>query len=92
MTKPRRKFTDLPPAQQAGMRCGDTQFREWVGRVRLGLGWDVTASAAAQYVRDFTRVDSRAELNRNPAAAARWAVLLTEFDAWRGAIAAPAPP
>lgn len=85
--KPR--FEDLPPSAQAGILCNDPQFQTFAA-VRSGYpGGQFVASAAAEYVRLICGVNSRRMLNSNRAAAERFQSLRTDFDAWRGRIAAP---
>lgn len=85
----RRRLSDLPPAQQAGILCTDARFQEYVGRHCLGLKWAVSESAAAHWLRGACRVESRAELNGNDLARQRFECIRTDFDAWRGRIARP---
>ena len=37
----RRRLSDMPPAQQAGILCHDERFQGYVGRHCLGLKWAV---------------------------------------------------
>jgi len=82
MQQTRRRFDDLPPAQQAGILCNDDRFKRFAA-IRCGYPGDrFTISAAARYLRDCCRIDSRAELNSNQTAQNRFQALRTEFDAW----------
>lgn len=79
-------FEQLAPATQAGILCGADMFQRFAAE-RVGLPTNqCTASAAAEYLRQFCGVNSRRELNINPESAARFATLQTEYDAWRGKI------
>lgn len=87
MTKSKRKLSELPPAQQAGILANSTSFRQYAA-TQLGLKVDsVSASAAASLIRDTCGINSRKALNTNPAALEKYKRLCTNFDAWRGRIA-----
>ncbi|WP_323021215.1 hypothetical protein [Pararhodobacter sp.] len=76
-------------ARAAGILCNDARFQRFVAqRIDLPTG-QATASAAAEYLRRQCRIDSRRQLDTDPAAASRFAALRTDFDAWRGRIATP---
>nr|WP_246413754.1 hypothetical protein [Rubricella aquisinus] len=87
-----RSFDSLPASQQAGMLPNDRQFRRFVA-VRLGLtrsrDVEVSATAAAEYIRRTCGVESRRSLNSNPTAVATFQAMRTDFDAWAGRIAQP---
>jgi len=85
----RRRLSDMPPAQQAGILCHDERFRDYVGRHCLGLKWTVSESAAAEWLRGACRIDSRRVLDRDDRARQRFECVRTDFDAWRGRIARP---
>jgi hypothetical protein len=70
-----------PLAQRAGILCSDPEFRAFL----RAMAWD---HDPADYVRTWCRVDSRRDLDTTPDAATRFAALLTDFDAWRGRVAA----
>lgn len=76
----RRRFHDLPPAQQAALKCKETAFQRFLHEQHESGA--VTEPMAVDAVRDICGVASRSELNDKPAAAARWARLLSEFDTW----------
>lgn len=90
MTAPvRQRFDDMDPAQQAGILCNDPRFQRFAAS-RCGMeGEQFSTSAAAQYLRDCCRVDSRRELNSDRSAQSSFQILRTEFDAWTGKIATP---
>jgi hypothetical protein len=76
--KVRTPFRDLPPAQQAAMRCNEPEFWKFID--------GVNSDHAANILRRKLGIESRSQLNTNPLAAARWAALDTEYFAWqRGA-------
>lgn len=82
-------FSDLPPAQRAGILCNDPQFQRFAA-IRSGFpGSQFSASGAAEYLRNCCRIASRRDLNDIPEAAARFEALRTDFDAWRGRIPSP---
>jgi hypothetical protein len=82
----------MPPAQQAGILSNNMVFRAFVS-AQLGLSdhGPVSANAAAEHLRDTCGVTSRADLNTNTAARARFDRLVTDFDAWRGLLPRPNP-
>ena len=82
-------FDDLPLPQQAGILCNEPQFQRFAGIRCMGSESGLTATASAEYLRTVCRVASRRDLASDSTAAQRFAALRTEFDAWRGRIAAP---
>jgi len=78
----------LSAAQRAGILSNDPQFQRFAA-VRSGFpALQFTASAAAEYLRGQCQIDSRRELDRSSAALTRFDALRTEFDSWRGRLAA----
>jgi hypothetical protein len=83
------RYSQMPPAQQAGILCNDPQFQKFAA-IRSGMpDTKFCASAAAQYLRDTCKIESRRELNTDTAAQSNFAALRTTFDAWAGRIASP---
>jgi hypothetical protein len=77
--KERRKFSELPPSQQAAMRCNERDFQTFMDAS--------TPDEAAESVRLHCGIRSRAELNSSPEAAAKWDLLEADYFAWqRGGI------
>ena len=74
----KRKFEDLPPSQQAGIRCGDPAFHHWL----LGK-FPATAMVGtpAAFVREHCGIDSRSQLDVFAEAKDRWANLNAQFEA-----------
>jgi hypothetical protein len=70
----RRRFRDMPLAQQAALRCGDPTFQKFM---RVG-----GSDEAARAVRAACKVESRAELDKVPEAGAVWRRLNDEFEVW----------
>lgn len=92
--KPKRAWRDISRSQQAGIKCSDPEFQRWVATARLHLPpADVTpavaAAMAATFVRNFCGINTRAELDRDIAAANRWDMLLTEYEIATGRLARP---
>ncbi|NVK57305.1 MAG: hypothetical protein HWE26_17010 [Alteromonadaceae bacterium] len=88
MTSGRQPFESLPLAQQAGIMCNDDRFQKFAA-IRSGFpGGQFCASAAAEYLRSCCKIDSRRALEADATAQANFARLRTDFDAWRGRIAA----
>lgn len=77
--KEKQRWSEMEPSKQAAIRCNEPEFQKYMN----AAGPD----EAAQYVRQQCRVQSRSEFNTNPAAAARWQALETDYFAWqRGGI------
>jgi len=82
----RRKWDELSLAQQAGIACGDTDFWRFLEeRYDSVIRGDAKACAeiAASDVREVCEVKSRAEFDRDEAAASRWNALHGDFRKWR---------
>ena len=62
-------------AQDAAIICATAEFQRFLGVA--------TEEIAAEYVRVFCNVESRAELDHNPKAADRFASLMRSYRAWR---------
>lgn len=90
MTKAQKqRFEDMPPSTQAGILCNDKRFQDFAAASRGLPSGSFGATAAAEHVRMTCGVNSRRQLNNNPAAAKRFAAMLTDFDAFTGKIATP---
>jgi hypothetical protein len=72
--KERRRFAELPPSQQAAMRCNEPGFWHFLGVKDAGQ--------AAERVRGLCFVKSRSELNTSPELAARWRTIDDDYYAW----------
>ncbi|SFQ52125.1 hypothetical protein [Donghicola eburneus] len=85
----RQRFDDMDPAQQAGILCNDPRFQQFAA-IRCGFpGGQFSSEAAAEYVRDICKINSRRQLTQNPDAETRFQAMRTDFDAWTGKIATP---
>jgi len=81
--KPRRDWRDLPPSQQAGIRCEEPAFREFLASERTYDWFEVgTAEPVADCVRLICGVESRSELNTNQKARVIWHQLDDQYEAW----------
>ena len=83
--KPRRPFHDLPLSQQAGIRCGDESFWQFLTQTEKRV--TATENTAATYVRALCCDGlSRAILDHTPASeyAARWKALNAEYEQYAG--------
>lgn len=76
--KPRRKFGEMPRAQQAGIRCSEQAFWRFLNET-YGQGISAPESAAA-FVRLLCNVESRANLDGQGADA--WDALEARFYLW----------
>jgi hypothetical protein len=73
-------WRDVQPAAQAGIRCGEPRFREFL---RCEHGFDAKdTDEAATVVRQLCQVNTRAAFSTNPAARARWTHLDNQYRAW----------
>nr|WP_319250479.1 hypothetical protein [uncultured Celeribacter sp.] len=83
----KQPFDTLPLPQQAGIMCNDPRFQQFAA-IRCGFpGGQFSSEAAAEYVRDICKINSRRQLAHNPEAETRFQSLRTDFDAWTGKIA-----
>lgn len=80
--KPKRPFHELPLSQQAGIRCGDEGFWQFLTEIYADEIY-ATIEAAVR-VRQICGVDSRAELHQNIGAGQRWIDLNAEYEQWAG--------
>ena len=80
--------TPVPPSQWSGILRNDPEFQRFAA-TRSGFpGGQFSNSAAAEFIRTTCRVTTCRDLNTDTTAARQFARLRTEFDAWRGRIAA----
>lgn len=70
--KSKRPFSSLPLSQQCAIKCDDVQFQLWMGRTH--------GAETIHELREFLGIQSRAELDTDEKAAARWRALVTEFE------------
>jgi hypothetical protein len=78
----RKKWDELPPAQQAAIRCGEPEFRRFL--VETGLAHD--NEDPAETIRRTCDVESRAELNRSHEARGVWHQIEDDFFLWQRGI------
>ena len=69
-------------AAECAMKCNDRLFRRFLIE-RHNVPNVADAERIAVSVRNILRIKSRAELNTDPAAAARWVEFRGAFEAWR---------
>jgi hypothetical protein len=83
----KRSWNDLPPAQQAGIRCEEPMFIAFLKEERA-TDWRETSTSAdernraAESVRLACGVPSRSELNTNQKARVIWHQLNDQYEAW----------
>ena len=75
-----RKWSELSRAQQAGIRCGDRSFRQFLSEV-LGRQID-GVDEAAEVVRRHCGVSTRAEIDVEDGASRYWDALNGEYELW----------
>jgi hypothetical protein len=87
---PKTQEADKPKggslAQSAGVICGTEEFQQFVDS-RYGYAIrTANQHEAADYIRDFCRVNSRADLDHSPTAKQLFAQLMADYRDWqRGA-------
>jgi len=79
---------DHTHARRAGILCNDPQFQKFAAISSGFPGLCFASSAAAEYLRGQCQITSRRDLDTDDAGLDRFNQLRTEFDAWRGRIAA----
>ena len=77
----KRNWRDIPPSQQAGMKCDDIAFISFLKDQRAD-DWHESAEDASECVRLICGVKSRAELNTNHKARVIWHQLNDQYEAW----------
>jgi hypothetical protein len=80
--KQKRSWDELPPAQQAAMRCQEPSFWQYMKERNPSFKIAENADEAAKQVRMFFGIDSRSELSANPACAAKWREIDSEYQHW----------
>ena len=82
--KERRRFDEMPAAQQAGLLCNEPAFRRFLaetgGETQIAM-YDLDMAADA--VRERCEVHSRADIDKQPLARARWEQIVSEYQAWK---------
>lgn len=77
--KEKKNWRDMPPAQQAAIRCGEPSFAVFLREEQR----EHYQEDIAQAVRDICCVKSRSELNTNHQARVIWNTLDGEYQAWK---------
>lgn len=80
--KPKRSWSDMSRAQQAGIACEDEAFASYIDSKHPHLCGPVEA------VRELCGVISRAELDKQTTAGARWDKLYSDYQLWKRGAAA----
>lgn len=81
--EPKKKpldWRDVQPAAQAGIRCADPRFREYLSKEHGFHAQDT--EQAATVVRQLCKVNTRAAFSTNPAARSRWLDLDSKYREW----------
>lgn len=77
----KRDWRDIPPSQQAGIRCEEPMFISFLKEERSD-DWH-ESQEAAECVRLICGVTSRSELSTNQKARVIWTQLNSQFEAWK---------
>ena len=80
--KQSKNWRELQPSAQAGIRCAEPLFWAFL-REEMNMTLPGSADNAAEFVRSYCKVNSRAHFNTNPAAKAVWQSLDNQFQAWK---------
>ena len=80
LSKPKRPFNSLPLSQQAGIRCKDGQFHDFLC-IREDTP-DIPEEQVPDLVRAICLISSRAQLDTNDICAQKWRKLEEEFQAY----------
>lgn len=80
--KGRMNWRDMPPAAQAGIRCDEQRFHDFLA-VEYGYT-GITSEHAAETVRGICGVKSRSELSSNHKARVIWHQLDAQYLQWGG--------
>lgn len=70
---PRKSWEQIPASQQAGIRCGDPEFRAWLGAR--------SADDAATMLRERLGIKTRADIAPGSIAEREWRLIDSEFRA-----------
>lgn len=85
--KPKRSWSELSRAEQAGIACNEPEFRKFLAKdspAFLMLDLDM----AAQDVRAICKVESRSDIDLFPDAIAAWDKLYSDYQLWKRGAAA----
>ena len=77
-----RSWSSMSPAQQAGIRCADPLFQQFLLE-KMKIRQMCNASDAANAVRVYCGVASRAHINVDPSAELLWHRLDGDFSIWK---------
>ncbi len=77
-----RAWADLPPSQQAGIRCEEPSFQTFLKEERPD-DWHESNWDAAECVRLICCIESRADLTTNNKARVIWKQLDDQYQAWK---------
>lgn len=79
----KRRFAELSLAQQAGLRCADPEFQQFLTRREGGSDIVNNAEMAAATVRELCHVESRSDIRAGDASGRLWKDLEAEFQDYR---------
>lgn len=75
--KPKRKFSELSPTEQAGIRCNDAEFNRFLAET-----YPIHVGNASQTVRRLCGVTSRADFAIDEEATILWGELNRHYESW----------
>lgn len=81
--KEKKRWSELPLSQQAAIRCGEPEFREFL-ETRYGDEYGiVNGDNTADILREVCDVNSRKDFDTDSMAGDRWSDLDADYDFWR---------
>lgn len=75
--KPKRRWEEMKPSEQAGIACGDAAFSKFIA---AQPGSENTAGR----LREILDITSRRDLDHDPHKAVKWSQLYADFLRWSG--------
>lgn len=79
--KERRSWSALSYAEQAGIRCNEQDFWQYIAEAK-NVTKPISSDDAAAFVRMHCRVDSRSEIKWGTEAGEKWCLLDIGYGAW----------
>jgi hypothetical protein len=77
----KKRWGDLTPAQQAGIRCQEQEFEDFI-RAKFMTAHASNGRTIPEFVREYCGVSSRGLIFKGSAAEQRWLLLESGYQAW----------
>lgn len=75
--KPKRSWHELSVGEQAGIRCGERSFWNFIGDLGSVTTWPNSPDEAAEILRKYFEVSSRKDIPRE-----KWRALESDYQHW----------